>query len=220
VDIIDLKSREVFSHEGRGVAALVEEANLKIRQVGLEPGKQVPIHTADAQVTLQVIRGEGIFTVGEESMPMGPGKLLRIPEGASMGIRNESTKPLVFIVIKTPAGPDRNSALVGKPGTFVNFIDFAPLKPEKEEIFRNWFSHSSEVFAKHPGFISRTLLAPIEGSRRYAAVVEHESKETFMDMQLSDDREELFRHVEPLVLGPSTPHFYETRLSYRKSGKM
>jgi hypothetical protein len=37
-----------------------------------------------------------------------------------------------------------------------------------------------------------------------------------MDMHLSDDREELFLEVEPLVLGSSTPHFYETLLSYRK----
>ena len=85
VDVIDLKSREVFSHEGRGVAALVEEPNLKIRQIGLEPGKEVPVHTADAPVTLQVVRGEGVFSAGEESVRMGPGKLLRIPEGASMG---------------------------------------------------------------------------------------------------------------------------------------
>ena len=138
-----------------------------------------------------------------------------------MGIRNDSTKPLVFLVIKTPtaAGPGRDSALAGKPGTFVNLIDFAPLKPKKEEAFHDWFSRSSMVFAKHPGFISRTLLGPIKGSRRYAAVVEHESKETFMDMQLSDDRVELFRQVEPLVLGPSTPYFYESLLIYRKRPK-
>ncbi len=85
-----------------------------------------------------------------------------------------------------------------------------------EETFREWFHNSSQVFAKHPGFISRTLLGPIDGGSRYAAVVEHESKETFMDMHLSDDREELFLEVEPLVLGSSTPHFYETLLSYRK----
>jgi quercetin dioxygenase-like cupin family protein/heme-degrading monooxygenase HmoA len=218
VDVIDLKSREVFSHEGRGVAALVEEPNLKIRQVGLEPGREVPVHTADAPVTLQVVRGEGIFSVDEESIRMGPGKLLRIPEGASMGIRNESATPLVFLVIKTPlaAAPVHDPALAGKLGSFINLIDFAPPKPGKEEIFREWFHHSSEVFARHPGFISRTLLGPIEGGSRYAALVEHESKETFMDMQLSDDREELFRQVEPLVLGSSTPHFYETLLSYRK----
>ncbi len=218
MEIIDLHSREVFNNEGRGVSSLVDEPNLKIRQIGLESGKAVPVHTADAPVTLHVVRGEGIFSAGEESVRMGPGKLLRIPEGSSMGIRNESAKPLVFLVIKTPlaAGPVRDSALAGKPGTFVNLIDFAPPKPGKDESFREWFHHSSEIFAKHPGFISRTLLGPIEGGSRYAAVVEHESKGTFMDMHLSDDREELFRQVEPLVLGPSTPHFYETLLSYRK----
>jgi quercetin dioxygenase-like cupin family protein/heme-degrading monooxygenase HmoA len=217
VDVIDLKSREVFGDEGRGVAALVEEPNLKIRQVGLEPGKEVPVHTADAPVTIQVIHGEGAFAVGGQSVRMGPGKLLRIPEGASMGVRNESTSSLVFLVIKTPAeaGPVQNSILSANPGTFINLIDFAPVKPGKEDAFRVWFHHSSEILAKHPGFISRTLLGPIEGGSRYAAVVEHESKETFMDMHLSDDREEFVRQAESLVLGPSKPHFYETLLSYR-----
>ena len=65
----------------------------------------------------------------------------------------------------------------------------------------------AEVFTKHPGFISRTLLKPIERGNHYAAVVEHESKDTFMDMHLSDDREELFHQVEPLVLGASKPSF-------------
>jgi len=59
MDVIDLKSREVFSYEGRGVASLVDEPNLKIRQVGLEPGKEVPVHMADAPVTVQVVRRGG-----------------------------------------------------------------------------------------------------------------------------------------------------------------
>ena len=79
-----------------------------------------------------------------------------------------------------------------------------------------WFRRSSEVFARHRGFISRRLLKSIETGGGYAAVVEHESKETFMDMHLSDDREELFRQVEPLILGTSRPSFFETLLSYRK----
>jgi quercetin dioxygenase-like cupin family protein/heme-degrading monooxygenase HmoA len=217
MEIIDLKSREVFGQEGRGVAALVEEPYLKIRQIGLEPGKFVPLHTADAPVTLQVTRGEGIFTANEESVRMGPGKVLRIPQGASMGIVNDSGAPLVFLVVKTPKPEEapRETASSGRPGTFINLVDFAPLKPGKEEIFLEWFRRSSEVFAKHPGFISRTLLGPIEGGIRHAVIVEHESKGTFMDMHLSDDREQLFQEVEPLVLGESKPHFYEVLISYR-----
>jgi len=217
MDIIDLKSREIFGQEGRGVAALVEEPYLKIRQIGLEPGKSVPVHTADAPVTIQVVRGEGVFIEGDESLRMGPGKLLRIPQGASMGIANDSEEPLVFLVIKTPKPEEaaREAALSDKPETFVNLIDFAPVKPGKQEAFLEWFRRSSEIFARHPGFISRTLLGPIEGSNHYAAIVEHESKGTFMDMHLSDDRVQLFQEAEPLVLGQSTPHFYELLISYR-----
>jgi quercetin dioxygenase-like cupin family protein/heme-degrading monooxygenase HmoA len=218
MDMIDLKSREIFSHEGRGVAALVEEPGLKIRQIGLEPGREVPLHEADAPVTIQVIHGEGLFTVQEDTIRMGPGKLLRIRMGDSMGILNDSTLPLVLLVIKTPLqdGPRKESSLSSFAGVFVSFIEFAPLKPGKEELFMEWFRYSSETFAKHPGFISRTLLGPIEGGNRYVAVIEHESKESFMDMYLSDDREQLFRQVEPLFLGESKPHFYETLVSHRR----
>jgi quercetin dioxygenase-like cupin family protein/heme-degrading monooxygenase HmoA len=218
MEIIDLYSREVFSHEGRGVASLVEEPNLKIDQIGLEPGKAIPVHKADAPMTIQVVRGEGVFFVGGESVRMGPGKLLRIPVGSSLGILNDSEAPLVFLVINTPQqdAMPRESFLNSQAGVFVNLVDFAPLKPGKEEAFQEWFRHSSDVFAKHTGFISRTLLGPIEGSSRYAAVVEHESKETFMDMHLSDDREQLFQEVEPLILGESKPHFYQLLTSHRK----
>jgi len=219
MEIINLHSREVFSNEGRGVAVIVEEPNLKIDQIGLEPGKAVPVHKVDAPMTIQVVRGDGLFFVAGESFGIGPGKLLRIPAGSSLGILNNSEASLVFLVIKTPpqeAIPGQ-SFLNSQAGAFVNLVDFAPPKPGKEEAFQEWFRHSSEVFAKHPGFISRTLLGPIEGSSRYAAIVEHESKETFMDMHLSDDRVELFQEVEPLILGESKPHFYRLLTSHRSS---
>ncbi len=218
MDIIDLKSREVFGNEGRGIAAIVEEPHLTIRQLGLEPGKSVPVHTTDAPVTIQVIRGEGVFIEDGSSFRIGPGKLLRIAKGVAMGIANDSDKPLVVLAIRTllSEGATRETALGGKAGSFVNLVDFAPVKPGKQEIFLDWFRRSSEVFARHSGFISRTLLGPIEGGSRYAAIVEHESKETFMDMHLSDDRAQLFQEVEPLFLGTSVPHFYELLVSYRK----
>jgi quercetin dioxygenase-like cupin family protein/heme-degrading monooxygenase HmoA len=219
MDVIDLKSREIFGQEGRGVAALVEEPYLKIRQIGLEPGKNVPGHIADAPETIQVVRGEGVFIEDGESVRMGPGKLLRIPQGATMGIVNDTDEPLVFLVFKMPQPEEaaREAAIGGRAATFVNLVDFAPVKPGKQEAFLEWFRRSSEVFARHPGFISRTLLGPIEGGSRYAVIVEHESKETFMDMHLSDDRAQLFQEVEPLVLGASAPHFYEMLISYRNN---
>jgi len=221
MEMIDLFSREVFGDEGRGIALLVDEPNLQIRQIGLEPGKAVPVHTVDASVTLQVLRGEGIFFVEGETMKMGPGKLLRIPSEASMGVVNDSQLPLVLLVIKTPQPEplSRTATVGGAKGSFINLVDFAPLKPGKEEAFREWFRRSSEVFSRHKGFISRTLLGPIEGGSRYAALVEHESKETFMDMHLSDDREDLTHQAEPLFLGESKPHFYELLETHRHQPK-
>ncbi|TSA47701.1 MAG: hypothetical protein D4R56_01750 [Deltaproteobacteria bacterium] len=136
-----------------------------------------------------------------------------------MSIQNESPGRLVFLVIKTPH-PDAvqkgSSEDKNREGSFVNLIRFPPLKAGKDEEFKEWFRHSSEIFAKHQGFISRTLLKSTEGTERYAAVVEHESKETFMAMHLSDDRQALFKKVETLIDGMPEPHFYEVVATRRK----
>ncbi|MHB8828281.1 MAG: cupin domain-containing protein [Syntrophales bacterium] len=58
---INLKEKEVFKKEGRGMANLVDEPYLLINQVCLEPGQNVPEHQANSNVTLQVVSGEGTF---------------------------------------------------------------------------------------------------------------------------------------------------------------
>ena len=101
-------------------------------------------------------------------------------------------------------------------GMFVNLINFPPVKVGKDAEFLEWFRWSNEVYAKHRGFISRTLLKSTEGTPNYAAIVEHDSKETFMAMHLSKDREEAFKRVEPLLEGKPTPHFYEVVISHQQ----
>ena len=216
---INLKNKEVFKKEGRGMANVVDEPYLLINQVCLEPGQNVPEHQANSNVTLQVVSGEGTFSIDKERVKAGPRNLLRITPQSFMSIRNESTERLVFLVIKTPH-PDafQKDSLEDKnsEGRFVNLINFLALKPGKEKEFREWFGHSSEIFSGHQGFISRTLLKSTEGTDRYAAVVEHESKETFMAMHLSDDRQALFKKVETLIDGMPEPHFYEVVATRRK----
>jgi quercetin dioxygenase-like cupin family protein/heme-degrading monooxygenase HmoA len=216
---INLKDKEMFKKEGRGMTNLVDEPYLLMNQVCLEPGQNVPEHQANSNVTLQVVSGEGTFSIGEEKVKAGQGNLLQVPLNSSMSIQNESPERLVFLVIKTPH-PDAvkkdSSEEKNREGGFVNLIHFPPLKAGKDEEFREWFEHSSELFAKYHGFISRTLLKSIEGTERYAAVVEHDSKETFMAMHLSDDRQALFKKVETLIEGMPEPHFYEVVATRRK----
>jgi quercetin dioxygenase-like cupin family protein len=99
---INLKEKEVFKKEGRGMANVVDEPYLLINQVCLEPGQSVPKHLANSNVTLQVISGEGTFFIGKEKDKAGPGNLLRVPLNSPMSIQNESLERLVFLVIKTP----------------------------------------------------------------------------------------------------------------------
>jgi heme-degrading monooxygenase HmoA len=90
----------------------------------------------------------------------------------------------------------------------VNIIYFPPIKTGKDEEFRKWFAWSTEEFAKFKGFVSRRLLVPREGGN-YAAVVEHESNETFKDMHSSPIHAEAQQKVFPLFDGSPKPQFFE-----------
>ena len=90
---------------------------------------------------------------------------------------------------------------------FVNIVEFPPIKKGKDKEFREWFKESNAVYAKFEGFISRRLLISDKGG--YAAIVEHKSKDTFMKMHTSKERNELFAKVAPLYEGRPKPNFYE-----------
>lgn len=99
---VNLKEKEVFKKEGRGMANVVDEPYLLINQVCLEPGQNVPEHQANSNVTLHVVSGEGSFSIGKEKVKAGSGNLLRVSLHSPMSIQNESLERLVFLVIKTP----------------------------------------------------------------------------------------------------------------------
>lgn len=98
---------------------------------------------------------------------------------------------------------------------FVNIIEFPPVKKGKDEEFREWFKWSNTVYEKFDGFKSRQLLKPTKG-RRYAAIVEHETEETFMAMHLSDERQKAWEKVEPLLEWSPTPRFYEVVIASKR----
>jgi heme-degrading monooxygenase HmoA len=91
---------------------------------------------------------------------------------------------------------------------FIVIINFPPIKAGKDDEFRKWFAWSNKELAKHKGFINRRLLKPLKQGN-YAAVVEHESYETFMAMHTSPDHDEAGMRVGLLLDGHPTPQFYE-----------
>jgi len=91
---------------------------------------------------------------------------------------------------------------------FIAIISFPPIKPGKDEQFREWFVRSNKEFAHYKGLISRRLLRPLKGGN-YAAVVEHENHETFTAMHNSPEHDEAGKQVAPLFEGNPSPQFYE-----------
>ncbi|HEX6299373.1 MAG TPA: antibiotic biosynthesis monooxygenase [Acidimicrobiia bacterium] len=91
---------------------------------------------------------------------------------------------------------------------FVNIVRYPAVKPGSDAAFREWFVESNEAYARFPGFIRRRLLIPREGGT-YAAVVEHDSFDSFMAMHNSDTQKELREKVMPLLEGKPEPEFFE-----------
>jgi heme-degrading monooxygenase HmoA len=91
---------------------------------------------------------------------------------------------------------------------FMVVINFPPIKEGKDAQFREWFAWSNEVFAGQKGFIKRRLLKPLKEGN-YAAVVEHESYESFMALHSSTVHEEAGHRVKQLFEGKPNPQFYE-----------
>ncbi len=92
---------------------------------------------------------------------------------------------------------------------FTVIINFPAIKEGKDTEFREWFEWSNTEFVNHKGFIQRLLLKPVQGVGNYVAIVEHESRETFMAMHNSPAHEEAGRRVALLLDGHPTPLFYE-----------
>jgi heme-degrading monooxygenase HmoA len=91
---------------------------------------------------------------------------------------------------------------------FVNIVRFPPIKCGKDAEFRDWFAWTNEEYAKQEGFVRRRLLKARD-SDAYAAIVEHQSYETFMAMHTSPLQAEARRRVQDFLDGDPSPAFYD-----------
>lgn len=92
---------------------------------------------------------------------------------------------------------------------FVVIQEFPPLKEGMDEEFRKWFAWTNDVYSKHRGFISRRLMEPVGREGPYVAIIEHETRDTFMEMHDSEDRSKAFAKLRSLLKGGPQPRFYQ-----------
>lgn len=92
---------------------------------------------------------------------------------------------------------------------FINTIEFPAITAGKETEFLEWFKWSNSIYKNFNGFISRRLLKSNIGNGNYISLVEHESKDTFMLMHTSKERQAAFSKLKPLMEGSLIANFYD-----------
>lgn len=90
---------------------------------------------------------------------------------------------------------------------FIAMITF-PIKPDKDEEFREWFSRTNREFAGHKGLLNRRLLKHTDNGG-YVIMVEHESRETFIAGSSHPDHVKAGDLLPPMLAGEPIPQFYE-----------
>ena len=80
------------------------------------------------------------------------------------------------------------------------------LKKEKEIEFKKWFSESNKILENFDGFISRRLLESADGTHRI--IVEHKSKETFVNMHQSPEHAKLHEQASTFMDKPAIRKSY------------
>ncbi|HLB48587.1 MAG TPA: cupin domain-containing protein [Anaerolineales bacterium] len=83
------KDKVVFSAEGPQPQVLAETGKFRVVLVGLEPGQKLPPHPA-SQGVYHFLEGTGAMIVDGERVPVAPGVIVVVPDGAKRGVEAET----------------------------------------------------------------------------------------------------------------------------------
>ena|GEM_PF-779667 len=88
--------------KGKGYSGKVftSDSSVKIVEMTIEPGGEVPPHSTPVDVIFHTIEGEAEITVGDESTTVTPGYILDSPAEIPHSIVNTGTGKFVMLVIQ------------------------------------------------------------------------------------------------------------------------
>jgi quercetin dioxygenase-like cupin family protein len=89
-----------WSEEGpkREHEVLFEGDGMKIAAIALRGGTELPEHTADAKVSIQVLRGSGQLSAGERMQEVGPGSIVVLEPSLPHAVKPAGEELMVLIV--------------------------------------------------------------------------------------------------------------------------
>lgn len=91
-----------YESDGMGKRKIVDEKDLLVMQIALQPGQVVPPHNANANVHLLILRGAVTVTLNGTGRQAAEGDLLPVAYRTPMTIKNTGGGDATFLVLKTP----------------------------------------------------------------------------------------------------------------------
>lgn len=93
-----------FQAEKMGKATLFQSSRLLVGLNCFEPGQEHALHAHKGMDKVyHVLKGQGLFTLDGQELPMEPGVMLIAPEGVPHGIRNNGEQELVVLAVLAPS---------------------------------------------------------------------------------------------------------------------
>ena len=89
--------------ETKLIERLVADQNLHINHMIIPMGDRVPLHQANSNAYLIILRGQMNIRLEAVDSVVEAGHIIAVPVGTTMDIRNESEAVLEFFVVKAPA---------------------------------------------------------------------------------------------------------------------
>lgn len=103
----EVKETTYLAHGGAVAQMILDRRTL--REIGflatarLEPGKVIEAHIDPMEEIYFVLNGTGEMSVDDDTRRVGPGDAIWIPAGAGHSLHNTDDKPLVILVVASPA---------------------------------------------------------------------------------------------------------------------
>ncbi len=99
---VDLNAVDKFTADKPYRELLYDSPNVRMLTFNFEPGQELPVHshTADSDVTMLILEGEGEFT-GANPMPAKAGQLQVMPVSEPHGLKAHTRLRLLVIIAPT-----------------------------------------------------------------------------------------------------------------------
>lgn len=97
----------LLAKHGRTGRTLVKDGPLRLTVMAIGPGGELPSHSTDGPVTIQILEGEVHFQALGESYPLNVGNVLILAPGVEHSARSATGGVFLLTVVHAPSAGSR-----------------------------------------------------------------------------------------------------------------